>query len=394
MATDFHARVREILDAALNHRTRSRDLFVERAAGGAAAVASEVRSLLPFYRAVDSLVSSGTDASDPWQPRITAFERSADGEAEDWRPPFSVAPYRAVELVGRGGMGSVYRAVHSMTGREVAIKLLSTRLLATRAQAGFKREEELLRHLRHPGIVRLRYAGVVRGFARRVEGERTEPETRPYLVMDYVRGESLTRYAERCRLGIIPRLALLVDVCEAVDYAHRNGIIHRDLKPDNILVTEGGRCCVLDFGIARVQALADFGHERAAGFTCTPAYASPEQFSGAPAATPESDVFSLGVIACELLTGVLPRRTPSGSVLDMKLRFEDSYLSEAERPRLHFSLEAILSIAMRRSRTRRYRTAGEFGRELNRVVQQFSPRSIWRRMFGMLTCFSRAPIDR
>ncbi|MDZ4803017.1 MAG: serine/threonine-protein kinase [Bryobacteraceae bacterium] len=213
-----------------------------------------------------------------------------------------IGPWQLVEEIGQGGMGTVYRAVRADDEfrREVAIKIVSRGMDTDILLRRFRTERQILATLEHPCIATLLDGG-------------STPSGLPYFVMEFVRGVPLTQYCDRHRLGITERIQLFRKVCSAVAYAHNNLIVHRDLKPANILVTENGTPKLLDFGIARL--LAGPGREGSEPTVtmlrmATPAYASPEQIRGAVAGIP-SDIYSLGVILYELLTGHRPYRLPS-----------------------------------------------------------------------------------
>jgi len=213
---------------------------------------------------------------------------AAIGPAPEVELP-AFGPYQCDSILGSGGMGTVYRA-HRSDGQftqQVAIKVLRGSLRSDWFRQRFLLEREILARLNHPGIARLFDGGATAG------GE-------PYLVMELVEGESIDRY---CRgLGVDARLRLILQVMDAVDYAHRALIVHRDLKPGNILVTAEGRVKLLDFGTSKlVNAEADV----TAAPSLSPAYASPEQLQGRPVTT-SSDVYSLGVVLYELLSGHSP----------------------------------------------------------------------------------------
>lgn len=199
--------------------------------------------------------------------------------------------YQCDEILGSGGMGTVYRA-HRDDGQfrhEVAIKVLRGSLRSEWYRERFLSERQILARLNHPNIARLLDGGVTR------EGE-------PYLVMELIEGEPLDTYCDGRRLPLEDRLALFGHVLDAVDYAHRHLVVHRDLKPENILVTEDGQAKLVDFGTSKfleADAMTTSLH------AVTPAYASPEQLRGEPVGV-ASDVFSAGVILYELITGAAP----------------------------------------------------------------------------------------
>ncbi len=202
--------------------------------------------------------------------------------------------YSLVRQVGEGGMGIVYEAVRSDGEFEqrVAIKVVKLWLTSDRETARFRAERQILARLDHPNIARL------------VDGG-TTPDGLPFLVMDFVDGVRIDDYCKQHTLDIAARLELFCQVCDAVQYAHGQGIVHRDLKPANILVVRG-RPKLLDFGIAKVVD-PDMAHTATLTLSrpATPQYASPEQLRGEPT-TPASDIYSLGVILYELITGQSP----------------------------------------------------------------------------------------
>lgn len=199
--------------------------------------------------------------------------------------------YQLEIKLGEGGMGSVYRAVDLATNRNVAVKILRRDLSESRhARRRFAREARAAGMLAHPGIVR------ISDFC---------DETRPYLVMELVSGVSMRRYVRRERPNTVRILEMLEELCEALAHAHDRGVVHRDLKPDNILVTAEGRLKVLDFGLARVR-IPEISHLTRSGSalgTCS--YMAPEQAAGKPA-DERSDLYAVGVILYEILTGTIP----------------------------------------------------------------------------------------
>jgi hypothetical protein len=232
--------------------------------------------------------------------------READGLATSLAAPIQekLGPYSLRRMIGRGGMGTVFLAKRDDYRADVAIKLLQRGLASKEAVARFRDERQILATLEHPNIVRLLDGG-------------TSDEGLPYLVMEYVEGEPITRFAER--LPIRERVKLLRKVCEAVQHAHARLVVHRDLKPSNILVTAAGEPKLLDFGIARL--LDDTEREaqtRTGMYLLTPEYASPEQVRGEPAST-TSDVYALGAILYELLSGKPAHQGVGGGGLDALL---------------------------------------------------------------------------
>jgi non-specific serine/threonine protein kinase/serine/threonine-protein kinase len=344
---------------------------------------SEVKALLDAYREsaefLEKPVEAGAGLADALGPE------SALGQV--------VGHYRLVEEIGRGGMGIVYRAVRADDefDIEVAIKIVSRGMDTEMLLRRFRNERQILANLDHPYIARL------------LDGGTTDTGL-PYFVMEYVAGTPLNEYCDSHRLNIIERLHLFRKVCEAVSYAHQNLVVHRDLKPANILVTADGTPKLLDFGIARLLSSDDTpGSEQTMTMMrmATPAYASPEQIRG-KAASVGSDVYSLGVILYELLTGHRPYRLPSREAIDMaqiicereptrasqvigyteseehgqKLEIIDpericaarnTQLATLKR-KLQGDLETILEVALRKDPHRRYKSVEQFSADIRRYL--------------------------
>ena len=211
-----------------------------------------------------------------------------------------IGQYKLVKYIASGGMGRVYQAVSSDRPKDtkVAIKLIKRWMVTAKTRRHFRIEREALEKLDHPNIAKLLESGITHN-------------GHPFLVMEYVEGQPISRYCDTQKLSTHRRLRLFGDVCAAVQYAHQNLIVHRDLKPNNILVTPDGVCKLLDFGIAKMldpeRTSAGRDQTVTAGRIMTPQYASPEQIRGEPIAT-TSDIYTLGVILYELLTGHSPYR--------------------------------------------------------------------------------------
>jgi serine/threonine protein kinase/regulator of sirC expression with transglutaminase-like and TPR domain len=219
-----------------------------------------------------------------------------------------VGPYELVRLLGAGGMAEVWLAKRAdgVFKRDVALKLpLLTRVRRDLEQR-FARERDILAGLEHPHIARLYDAGI-------------DPQGLPYLSMEYVQGELLTDWCDAHRLGIRERLRLFLQVLEAVQYAHDRNVVHRDLKPSNILVTQSGQVRLLDFGVATLlgdDAATQAPLTRVYGQVLTPVFASPELVRGDPVDA-KSDIYSLGVVLFEVLTGERPYRLNAGATRGM-----------------------------------------------------------------------------
>ncbi len=262
-----------------------------------------------------------------------------------------IGPYTVDRVLARGGMGIVCLARRDDVGKEVAIKLVAGGLGSPERVSRFMLERRVLASLQHPDIAPLLDAGI------------TEDGT-PWLAMEYVAGRSIDAYCEGTGLDIRGRLGLFERVARAVGYAHRHLIVHRDLKPSNILVTEGGEPRLVDFGIAK--PLAASGGESAltaAGEALmTPQYASPEQVTGGTITT-ASDIYQLGVLLFELLTGTRP---PSARDGELSRPSHVAGLPSQRQRRLEGDLDTIVLKATRREPPERYATAEQLADDVRR----------------------------
>lgn len=271
----------------------------------------------------------------------------------------TISGYRVADVISEGSQGVVYRAVQERTSRPVAIKVLSAGRNATaRQRARAEREAEIVARLRHPNIVT-------------VFESRTLFDGRIAVVMEFIDGVPLDQWVPPGETVTEKRRALLrafAAACNGVHQAHLNGVIHRDLKPDNILVTKDGRPVVLDFGIAKA---ADSLAETMTGeFAGTPAYASPEQVSGRQGMVDAlTDVYSLGVLLYRLLTKSLPYDI-DGSIFEIAHTISETEPRPMRQidPTLSPDLEAIVHRAMSKDKARRYQSAANLAREVERYL--------------------------
>lgn len=243
--------------------------------------------------AIETLLRFEEEATDFIEtPAYVASAALLVSEEGKLTPGDLLGDYKVLSLLGEGGMGEVYLAEDTSLGRKVAIKLLKFGMASTNIVRHFKQEERILAGLTHPNIAQL-YGGEV------------TPQGVPYFVMEYVEGKRLDDYCRDNGLPISERLELFRKICSAVAYAHQRLVIHRDIKPANIRVTADGEPKLLDFGIAKLlnPDTATIG-EATMTFAAvmTPDYASPEQVRGETITT-ASDVYSLGIVLYELLTG-------------------------------------------------------------------------------------------
>ena len=359
MEPNRRARIEELFEAALDVPGDERSGWLRAACGADGELREQVKALL--------------DAHD-------VAERVFESEPSP-RPVRRIGPYRVVRELGRGGMGVVYLAERDdgHFRRRVAIKLLRGSPDGEELHRRFRAERQILASLEHPNIAQLLDGGVT-------DGEL------PYLVMEYVDGQTITTYCDRHRLSVHQRIALFRDVCAAVHHAHRNLVIHRDLKPSNILVTPEGKVKLLDFGIAKLlnpmASVEEVPVTRTHFRILTPDYASPEQVRG-DTLTTTSDVYALGVVLYELLTGEAPYRLTNAAPREIAelvcerdperpsarcLAGDDpaarararATTSERLRRKLRGDLDAIAMMALRKEPRLRYGSAELLAEDLTR----------------------------
>ena len=273
--------------------------------------------------------------------------------------PIGFAQYRILETIGAGGMGTVYRALRTGEHMEqvVAIKVLHAPATDTAAAYRFEQERRILARLDHANIARLLDGGAT-------------PDGRPFLVMDYVHGVTLTQYLANTNLTIAQRTALFPAICSGVSCIHRNLVAHRDIKPGNILVTPEGTPKLLDFGIA---TLLDGSAPRTltGNAALTPEYASPEQIQGLPSG-PASDIYSLGVVFYQMLTGQLPYNPQPGPLgLAHAITQAPPVAPRTRVPSLPADLEYILLKSLRKEPARRYESVEQLSADLQRFRNSF-----------------------
>ena len=278
----------EVFEASLARSGAERDAFLREACAGDTAFEAEVRSLLSEHEQADGFLEADRIALPIPQPGILPEPPSLAGT--------QVGGWRVIRELGRGGMGVVWLVEREAEGfcQRAALKVLRHGLMTEEMIRRFRRERRILASLSHPGIARLLDGGTT------ADGE-------PYLVMEFVDGLTLFEYCAEHSLVLGRRLRLMIEVCNAVESAHQRLVLHRDLKPSNVMVTPDGRIKLLDFGVAKMfEDEEPESHAlRTLGLPATPGYASPEQLHGV-ATTTASDVYSLGVVLFELVTGRSP----------------------------------------------------------------------------------------
>ncbi|MET0658223.1 MAG: protein kinase [Steroidobacteraceae bacterium] len=289
-------RLQDLFSRALDVPLEQREAFVARECPDDAALAQEVLGLL----ACDMGTATG--------PLTNAMGNALDETTRQRRSALvgkMIGAYRVTAVLGHGGTGTVYlgERADDQYSAKVAIKLVDSAAVHPELGMRFRSERQILANLNHPNIARLIDAG------------ETE-DARPYLVMEYVEGRTADVYCDQQRLSINERLELFLQVCAAVQYAHQNLVVHRDLKPANVLVTADGTPKLLDFGIAKLLDAGDAAAAQALtrmnDRLLTPEYAAPEQILG-QAVTTASDVYALGTVLYELLTGMRPFVVPSST---------------------------------------------------------------------------------
>jgi tetratricopeptide (TPR) repeat protein/tRNA A-37 threonylcarbamoyl transferase component Bud32 len=329
-----------------------------------------VREHLSTCAACAARAAKALAEHDDWIERIRsagfppqeAGDQSPRGEAGTTLPVIS--GYEILEEIRRGGQGIVFRALQKSTKREVALKLLREgRYASETARRRFEREVELAATLRHPHIVTIFDSGET-------------PDGNAYFAMDYIRGERLDRHTAKSELALGDRLRLLGRICQAVNYAHQRGVIHRDLKPSNVLVDEAGDPHILDFGLARPVAEQDATVMTTAGQVAgTLPYMSPEQARGLPDAVDvRSDVYALGVMLYEQLTGTYPYPVEGDTIQVLKHIAETPPTPPSQPGRYSHpgpvdnELETVVLKALAKEPEERYQTAGELARDIDHYL--------------------------
>ena len=267
--------------------------------------------------------------------------------------------------IGRGGMGVVYRALQLSTNRIVALKvMLAGWFASTTARRRFRREVELTARFQHSGIVRILESGET-------------SSGQPYYAMDYVEGLPLNQWVVRSRPGCRATLELFIAVCEAVTHAHAHGVVHRDLKPENVLIDSASQPHILDFGLSKALNLQESDDPGGATLSMTGQvvgtlrYLSPEQASGQPADVDErTDVFSLGVMLFEALTGQLPFSAAGGPSQFLRRVCEEPPAPPSKLSnRVNHELEIVLLKTLEKEQTSRYASVKELADDLRRFLR-------------------------
>lgn len=308
----------------------------------------------------DATISNGQSPLDPDATLASLGPQPATVAA---KVPSTIGSYRIIRLLGEGGMGAVYEAEQDQPRRRVALKVIKSAWADRELLRRFELESQTLGRLHHPGIAQIYEAGAAE----------TSFGSQPFFAMEIIHGKPLIEYAEAKHLNTRQRLALMIQICEAVEHAHQRGIIHRDLKPGNILMEENGQPKILDFGLARVtdgdmQATRQTDMGQLLG---TLAYMSPEQVTADPLALDtRSDVYALGVILYELLAGRLPYELSRHvyEVVRTIQQVDPKPLSSINRA-YRGDIETIAARALEKDKTRRYGSAAELAADIRRYLE-------------------------
>lgn len=326
-----------------------RAAYLDTACAGDAELRREVERML------------ATDADDDF------LESPYTEHVEEDAPIVRVGEYKVSGEIGRGGMGVVLRAEQVSPRRDVAIKLISPEVSSSGASERLSREAELLGRLRHPGIAQIYEAGQARVT---LAGGHTHHQ--PYIAMELVDGTSLTEHVRRHHLDRRGRLELLAEIADAVQHAHQRGVVHLDLKPANIIVDDSGHARVLDFGVARAIDADDDAVAQGRAIAGTLAYMAPEQLTGRDTdIDTRADVFALGALAFEVLTGTMPRDIDDQDPADA---IHAMLVTPARRPSdvdptLKGELESVILKAIAPNRDQRYASAAEFAADIRRYLR-------------------------
>ena len=348
MKADIWERIDKVLDEALGFDPPKRQVYLHEIGEREPEVRREVEALLGCEDQSERFL----------QNTATSYSEGLIDETSSALVGQTVGRYRIICELGSGGMGSVFlgERTDGEFQQKVAVKVVRPGVDTAEVRRRFLDERQILANLEHPNIARL------------IDGGTTD-DGMPFLVMEHVEGVPVTEYCSRKGVTTRERLLLFQQICQAVAFAHSNLVIHRDLKPSNLFVTADGTPKLLDFGLAKILDINKSSSETATNFRAlTPAYASPEQIRG-EAITTASDVYSLGVVLYELLTGTRPFDFDSMSLEKM---IEVVTGSEPDKPSsvsprsLSGDLDNIVLMAMRREPERRYRSVDQLASDIQR----------------------------
>lgn len=353
MSDPRHRMISELFLAARDVPSPEREIFVRSRANGDEAVIRRVLEMLAADETTNALLSDDVIDSGSHFGGVLGDDQNS--------PPKQISRFKVIREIGRGGMGVVYEAQQVSPARSVAIKVIRSGMSTPQSRARFEREAELLGRLQHPGIAQIYEAGSIRGS----EGGQ------PFIAMELVDGVPIKEYCDAHELSTHERLGLIAKIGDALQHAHQKGVIHRDLKPENILVVqaEPPQPKILDFGVARVSE-----HDSLAPITVqdqiigTLDYMSPEQVSGTDYIDIRTDIYALGVLAFELLTGERPFDLSGLPIVAAARIIEQDEPKKPSTisPVLRGDIETMIAKAMSRDMQDRYQSAAEFSADIGR----------------------------
>jgi serine/threonine-protein kinase len=360
MPNEWAERVAELVKSALEREPESWPEFLDQECGSDAAMRAEIESLLKQQEHASRFIET---------PALHLAAESLVREGA-FHAGQTIGDYEILSLIGTGGMGEVYLAHDRHLNRKAALKFVRRGMDSDDILRRFQHEERLLASLNHPNIAQLYGSGVT-------------ADGIPFFAMEYVEGERLDEYCNERRLATEKRLQLFRKVCSAVTYAHQHLVIHRDIKPANIRVTAEGEPKLLDFGIAKLldsESAQSSGQTLTLQGVMTPEYASPEQIAGGSMTT-ASDVYSLGVVLYELLSGHRPYRVKSRRADEIARAITeqeptrpstavgDATFQLAGKRSLRGDLDNIVLMAMRKEPARRYASVAQFSEDIRRHLE-------------------------
>jgi len=363
---DHYEKAQQIFLSVCDREPAERSQLLDETCGSDAALRAEVERLLAADQQPQGILPSlgaaaGSSAGGLPPGSVKDEPRGVAGEESH---PERVGRYVIRGILGEGGMGVVYLAEQDSPRREVALKVIRPGFASKLLLRRFEHEAQVLGRLQHPAIAQIFEAGMAD----------TDGRRQPFFAMELIRGKPITEYVETAALGTRDRLKLLMKVCEGVEHAHQKGVIHRDLKPGNILVTDAGEPKILDFGVARatdsdtqtMTLQTDIGQ-----LIGTVPYMSPEQVSGDPHdLDTRSDVYALGVVCYEVLTGQLPYEL-AGKTIPEAVRVIGSDITtplSSVSGAFRGDLNTVVAKALEKDRDRRYQSAGELARDVRHYL--------------------------